>query len=314
MNDFEYIKILNSIEIAEFISSIASKYDNQLLASKNCLNENKNLLLDSYKDFENQIIEQYKDDVKNFNIKVQLWNNKECLCGNKLKFNDLYNFWGCTNYIDKSKKHITFSANQEEKFNEIFEHIKVRLGHNWSSEILKTNKLQNKIKAKDLLLFYNSQGLEDLREKYGYKNSLESISSYSYANKNSKKEELEIRDFLNNFFEKISYQVYIKFKKKNENEKIKIIDLIVSDKTIVYLIEIKRHNIYINEEQLDLYYDLVSHLMQLKNDNRKLSSLFIVNEYYQSSYNSNKCVEFNQIKLKTKKEDILKELNSKVYR
>jgi hypothetical protein len=162
-------------------------------------------------------------------------------------------------------------------------------------------------------MFYASEGLEDLREKYGYKNSMESISGFVSANLNSKKEEIEIKDFLKQFFNKTSYQVYVKFKRKEESEKVRIIDLIVSDEETVYLIEIKRHNFYINEEQLELYYELVDYLMKTRNDIRELKSLFIVNEFYENTFNQVKCVQFESLKLKNKKVEILTELNSQIY-
>ncbi len=314
MNDIEYIKILNAEEKKKYISFLKNRYNKELQNNKTYIIKNRKLLLDSYEKYENEIIKTYKNELTEFKAKINLWNKKECICGKKLRFISSYGFWGCPNYRNESVKHLTFSENQTEIFNERIGNIKVRLSHNWSTEILKNSGLDKHIKAKELLLFYNSEGLEDLREKYGYKNSLKSISSFIYANRDSKQEEKAIKEFLSNYFDNISYQLYIKFKKHNETEKIRIIDLIVSDDNSVFLIEIKRHNIYIDKDQLLLYRQLLEEIMRLNQDKRTLKSLFIVNEFYESQFNENKCVLFDELKMKTNKNEIIRLFNRMNYK
>ena len=90
--------------------------------------------------------------------------------------------------------------------------------------------------------------------------------------------------------------------------------MIVSDKNQVYLIEIKRHNIYIDEEQLELYFELLNHIMEKNEDKRTLKSLFIVNEFYESSYNFNNCVVFTDLKKLKNKTQITDKFDKYLYK
>lgn len=314
MNEYEYIKILTPKEKKSYIKFFKNRTVQNLNKSQLAIQNNKEILLQAYIDYEDEIIKKYKDDLRKFKERVNLWKAKECSCGKKLRFIENYGFWGCPDYkSNRIKKHITFQANQSGIFENQYKNIKVRLSHNWSTDILRKCNISDKIKAKELLLFYKSEGFEDLREKYGYKNSLKSISSFITANRESKKEEKEIKNFLNSFFDKVSYQLYIKFKKLGEEEQIRIIDLIVSDNANVFVIEIKRHNIYIDRKQIKEYYSLIKNIMALSNDERDITSLFIVNEFYDSQFNENKCVLFDELKTKTTKQDILKVFNEMKY-
>lgn len=296
MKSFEYVHILNIEEQQDYISFFRQKHNDGLAKVRRFIKDNSTKLIEEYNIFEKELVHQYKEDLDSYYAKIDLWHAKKCYCGSDLVFKNDYGFWGCPNYWSKTNKHVTFKHNQSEVFSQNLKHIKVRLSHNWSTEILKRCKLNKQITAKELILFYESQGLEDLRAKYGFKHSLKSISSFILANEHSKREEKEIKDFLNPFFEKSNYQMYIKFKKISGKEEIRILDLVVSDEKNVFLIEIKRHNIYIDSEQLCLYRDLLQYIMTQKNDKRILVPLFIVNEYYRQSINNSSCINFNELK------------------
>lgn len=313
MKNFEYVEILTKEEVGDFIKQLNRK-NNSSNSNNPSLESNKTALIKEYHAYENEIISAFKSQLKEYEKELKLWNNKTCVCGRKLKYIDGYKFWGCPDYQNEGKKHLTFKHNQQEYFDYRFKNIKVRLSAQWCTDIIKKLNLVGKIKAKELLLFYISLNLDDLRRKYGYKSTIKSISSYVIANKESKREELEIRKFLKPFFDKTIHQLYIRFKEKESIEKIKIFDLIVSDENQVYLIEIKRHNIYIDEEQLELYYELLKHIMTEKRDKRVMKSLFIVNEFYESSYNFNNCIVFEDLKKLKSKPEILLEFDKKIYK
>lgn len=312
MNNYEYIRILKKNEIDERANSFKDKFELQSIDSKKLLNDNKDLLLNAYQNYKKERIKDYHDNIKNFYEKVRLWEIKDCCCGQKLKEYD--RFWGCPNYRDTTNAHLTFSKFQEKEFQEKRLTINVRIDSDWSTILLDRCELRNKLNAKALLLFYEANGLEDLRQKYDYNNSLKSISGYESANRNSKKDELEIKEYFEEFFENVLYQVYIKFQVKGQKEKVKIVDLIVSDKSDVYLIEIKRHNNFIEELQLELYHELVQNLMQKNRDTRTLKSLFIVNEYEKSYFPQTRCLHFEKLKLIKNKFELIKSLNTQIYK
>jgi hypothetical protein len=313
MKNFEYVEILTKNEVDDFIKFISLK-NNSSNSENKYLTKNKKALVKEYNLYENEIINVFTNQLKDYEKELKRWNEKTCVCGKKLKYIDGYKFWGCTDYENNKKEHITFKHNQQEFFDYRFNNIKVRLSAHWCTDIIKKLNLVGKIKAKELLLFYISLNLEDLRKKYGYKSTIKSISAYVIANRESKREELEIQEFLKPHFDKVIHQVYVRYKEKESIEKIKIFDLIVSDKKQVYLIEIKRHNIYIDEEQLELYFELLSHLMKTNNDKRSLKSLFVVNEFYESSYNFNNCIVFEDIKKLKSKAQILKKFDTRIYK
>ena len=60
-------------------------------------------------------------------------------------------------------------------------------------------------------------------------------------------------------FKKLHKQYYIEYKKTNEAEKGAILDILLSNEKKVYVVEIKRFLMYANDEQLDLYFNLISH-------------------------------------------------------
>lgn len=302
----EYIKFLSKKETSQYIENRKSFYTGLKKKVNAEILKNEKRLIQEYEKFESDIIKKYENDLKEFKLKYSLWKTKKCKCGKKIIYISSYNFWGCTDYKSIEKEHITFREDevQQKLFESYFKNIKVRLNKDWCTTILVNLNLKNKIQAKELFLFYQSLGLDDLREKYGYKNTLLTLSTYEFANKKSKKEERIVKGFLENHFN-ILYQPYIEYKFKNSSKKICIPDLIISDEDIVLIIEIKTHNMYIDEEQLALYHQLISYLQTTKKDNRNLASIFVVNEIYESEFNTNNGVLIEKLINLQSKEDII---------
>jgi len=256
----ENVKFLSKKEINQYIEDRNSFYSDLKQKVNVEIQKNEELLIREYKKFESKIVEKYEQDLKEFKLKYSLWKSKKCKCGKNLKYIDHLNFWACLDYKNTENEHITFKEEQQQKqwFKYNFNNVKVRLDKDWCTTIIVNLGLKNKIKAKELFLFYQSIDLEDLREKYGYKSTLKTLSTYEFANKKSKKEEAIVKEFLQNYFN-VLYQPYIEYKYKNAQKKICIPDLIISDKNLVFIIEIKTHNMYIDEDQLNLYYELISY-------------------------------------------------------
>lgn len=304
MSTLEYVHIMQTNEVKSYIS----KFREKAKQTNSITPKYRDSLIDKYHKVEKSCFDKYKIDLDNFKKESQLWKIKKCNCGSNLNFVRNYKFWGCPKYqINNNIKHITFSENHAQILSNKYENIKVRISRDWCTDILKSLNLNKKIKAKELLLFFISNNLNDLRYKYGYNPTIETISSFVKANRRSKIEELEIKDFLEDHFNKSSFQTYIKYKLQNEYERIKILDLIVSDKKSVYLIEIKRNDSFLDLNQLNFYSDLMKKIMLDNNDKRQLKKLFIVYEENEYSYAKLKFVNFKFLKTLSSKKEIEKE-------
>ena len=268
---------MSSEEKKSLISYFKNKNETQNSKSSKLMNDNKNLFINSYLNYNMKVISERDKRLHEINKKIDLWNKKECVCGKPMRFVDGYGFWGCTDYMNKEKEHSNFNSSTADNLSNQFDYcLKVRVNKDWATEIIRENNFRGKIKAKQLILFYKSIGLEDLRVKYGYKSTIESISSYVNANEESKKEENEITDFMANIFGIINSQLALKYKIQGEKEKTCIIDLIVSDDEDVFLIEVKRNTMNVDDNQLSLYYELIRKIMDVSNDKRELTPLFII--------------------------------------
>ena len=276
MKNLEYAKVMSREEKTSLISYFKNKNESENDLSKSILKNNKDVFIDAYHKYAEKAIEDFENKHSELDKKIELWEQKKCSCGKDLRFITGYDFFGCPDYKNKNKTHLTFSLSQREIFEEQRSRIKISINKDWATDIIRDNGFNGKIKAKQLLLFYELQGLEDLRSKYGYKNTIESISSYVHANNESKKEEQEISDFLHTHFDCVIAQFYIKHKVEGEKEKVSIIDLLVSDDSDVFLIEVKRNTMSVDDEQLSLYYNLIKRIMDDVNDTRTLTPLFIV--------------------------------------
>ena len=103
------------------------------------------------------------------------------------------------------------------------------------------------------------------------------------------------------------------------NEKIAILDLIVSDQNNIYLIEIKRYPLEIKEEQLNLYFDLLKHILSDKKDKRSFKAVFLISNEYEYDYdyfkqNEDRFIYFKNIQNCKNKIEIESKLNSKIFK
>lgn len=280
MNVIEYANIMTKEEFAGFFSSISRNYELKKIRAIDILNQNKDILIAAYQELEEAQVQKYHEEFKALRHLKNLWEEKTCdICGSKLRLVEYEygTFWGCPNFRDKSQKHRTFPADYDDVVIEKYANLGVRIKVTWVTDILRKHSLNGRITASDLLHFFeNVCYLEDLREKYGYKKSTESISGYTKAKKHSSKEEKEIIQHLTKLFPKASSQTGIRYKLEGATEKVAIIDLILSDDDSVNVIEIKRGALDIREDQLQLYHSLISFILKKSIDARICRSLFVV--------------------------------------
>lgn len=281
---FEYVQIMNKKEISEHISSLSLFYKQKNQSSFLYLESIKADIFNQYEIIYQSVLDNYIAQIKNYDDKVAAWENKICLgCKSKLRYVEDYSFWGCPNYLDKSIIHSTFNKNHLFLFDK--NNIKHRVNAHWVTDIKKNLNISKNISATNILDFLEFYGFEDLRMRFDYKPTKESIAGFVNGNIESKKEEKEIFEKLSSLnFDKVQKQYYLKYKLIDDKERIAILDILISDEDKVYIIEIKRGLYDIKEEQLKLYKNLIRFIQNTKNDKRKLISLFCISN--KSEYDS----------------------------
>lgn len=291
---FEYVKVMSADEKSNYINKFSNFYKNNNSQAFQYLSSIENKLITQYEKVDQKVFDNYKKDLKEFHEILKAWETKTCQgCKSKLnKINgDFGTFWGCPNFRNKKVTHSKFSFNYQEILDYKKNNLKPRIHKDWATGIKRELQLPNYIKATNIIDFLECNGCEDLRSKYNYKATKESISGFVNANKDSKKEEKEVYEKLEKKnFKKLHKQYYIKYKKTNESEKVAILDILLSNENRVYIIEIKRFLMYADDEQLDLYFNLISYMLREKKDNREVKSLFCISnkEEYDLKYSQPK--------------------------
>lgn len=292
---FDYVKAMSVDEKRDYINKFAQANKNKSSQVFQFLSSVESKLIAQYEKVDQNILDNYKKDVKEYYDKLKAWETKTCQgCKSKLnkKNGDFGAFWGCPNFRNNEVVHSNFSLNQEEYLNYQKNSLKPRINKDWATDIKKQLQLPSNITATNIIDFLEYNGCEDLRAKYNYKATKESISGFVNANKDSKKEEKEVYEKLEKKnFKRLHKQYYLKYKKINETEKVAILDILLSNESKVYIIEIKRYLMYANDEQLDLYYNLILHMLGEINDKREVKPLFCISnreeydiKYYQPKH------------------------------
>ncbi len=239
-------------------------------------------LLEAYATYYNDLLTYAQEDEKGYNEKKKSFDTKQCLCGSPLRYISSYDFWGCSNYKDQSKKHLTFSGK-----NPIIYPIKVRVKSTWLPDIISSCGLKGKVFAKELYEFYLSNGLEDLRIKYGRNTTEKTFMGLIKAKGRSIEQEMAGLTFLQSAFSKVVYQQCITYKLKDEKEAFCIPDYIVSDGITVKVIDAKLD--YANDDKMDKYIALVKFILNKNNDTRPVTGAHLLYntrdlEYFKSRH------------------------------
>ncbi len=309
----EFAKIMKPKELKEFYDSIKKLNESKKTRADSYFYEKKDFFIKEYYDYETLQIETYHNQKRELLRLKDCWDKKICFgCGSRLRLinSDYGSFWGCSNYRDKLLNHKTFQLHYEDEYKTKYSNLRVKINAHWATDIIRKTKSQKTLKASQLINLYEEIGLEDLRKKYGYKNTMQSISGYVTARKKSFKEEVEITSTLSKFFPKSNIQLGIKYKMEGANERVAIIDFILSDKNIVYIIEIKRSVSDIKSKQLKLYFDLMIHIMNQVGDARECKALFIAYNKRDVPFRiDGKYVLFRNVKNVNSKENLMSIFN-----
>lgn len=308
----EYVEIMTQGDLDKFFGSILKKNTLNKSQAIDYLKLNEETVIKEYECYKTKCVEEYYAQKKEIAALQEAWSKKTCaVCSSKLRIVDwdYGSFWGCPKFSD-GRVHTKFSEDYESQLAAKWSNCYVRVKSYWLTDIIKLLKLPQYIKATDLLNFYESIGLEDLREKYGYKNTKESIGGRAKAKQASLQEEREITNFLNPFFKKTQKQLGIRYKLATQKESVAILDLIVSDEETVNIIEIKRTILDVVDGQLELYKSLISFVLNSKEDRRKIVAVFIVYDDIKIYFTiDTPFVAFNSIKQLQTKDEILNQFS-----
>lgn len=259
-------KIMSKLEIENYISSFKNKKKEQFDFSK----YSKEIHY-QYSEIEQSIIEGYNEKRQTQIDRMKKFEEKICDCGLKMRYIKDHGFWGCPDYQNKDKKHNTF--------NNFFNVYPIRhdVPSNWLNIILRELKTGKEATTRELLEYLKYNHYDDLRLKYTKKDTIIISDGFKKAKENSTKTELNILKILEENQLKAKRHIYIKYKLSNENKyHICIPDIVASSDSYVFLIEVKENEMYINEKQLTLYFELLKTIMKSNNDERILIALFIV--------------------------------------
>ena len=244
------------------------------------IDQNHKLFQDLYKsklvDYMNKM-SAAKWEYKN---KLQAFESKECdHCGGEIRYIEGYEFWGCVNY-KAAGPHRSFSGKEPNIWDGIY-----TVPIQWLTDIIFESGFKGKVKAKELLEFYESCGYEDLRSKYGFSSTWDQINRYTKTNRRSKEQEEQCLNYLKTRYSKVLYQQCITYQIEGKKETFCIPDFICSDKNSVYVVDAKLS--FVEDEKMDLYVSLVKFILNVRKDTRSVFGAHIMYEGEQFGSNSN---------------------------
>ena len=290
--ELKNVKIMSSEEVANFKTKLYGKgSDKKQLSSDYCA-RNIQDLIKKHRDFYDVYIglkyDKYVLTTKSYNdiiidnntIFEEVKDGKEhlCNCGSALKYISNFNFVGCSNYNDKSEKHININYKEPQEIDSYFDFKSdFEFGKGYINEFKKHYNLN---------FLMSSIIYEFLFEVYGetcYSNELTYNSYQSGVNSasNSKKEELVVKSICKSIFNTAKEQLHFSYY-LDEKYYVRIPDLICSKENIVFVFDVKKNNNITDLLKLDLYEKIVSQYLKSKGDNREVKSYHIV--YDKDSY------------------------------
>ncbi|PPK83804.1 hypothetical protein CLV84_4324 [Neolewinella xylanilytica] len=289
---FSEVKFLSSHEREIWLKNITRKYENDLRQSFNILELLKSQILDAYHSIENDAIKIFHEDKIKLRGRLKLINEQICdKCGAKIErtTGPYGDYLICPNYhYGEGHSKLSYSYINDEYIQRLHNNCHVRIRSNWLFQIRQIVDVPESAKASHLLQYLLVNGYEDLRLKYGYRETNKTIGGFVLASSNANETELKTCDILESHFDTVIHQLGIKYK-LNEGSKMeyRFIDILASNEQAVYIIEVKRDAMFFDDNQISLYYNLVKHAMAERHDNRRLYPVFVVQEdpSYLKKYN-----------------------------
>lgn len=229
----------------------------------------KDKLLEGYADYHERALMNAVSEDEIYRKKKRAFDTKTCYCGNNLRYIESYGFWGCSAYKNKLVDHITFSGREP-----YISSYSVHIPATWLPEIIAREGLKGKVFAKELYEFYLSEGLEDLRIKYGKNTSENTFNGYIKAKGRSIEQEDLAEGYLQTVYKRVAVQQCIHYKLKDGKVSFCIPDFIVGDQEQVTVIDAKLD--YTNDPKMDKYIELVEFILRGRKDHRSVTGAYIM--------------------------------------
>lgn len=253
-------------ELLSFIKSIQTKNETNYRKNKEYLGKRKTKILETFDIVAHKYSEEYDRQVKKKNDYRKAYVQEKCTCGGEVRFIESHNFYGCSNYHDRSVYHFNF-------FNTNINHHSYYLNYDpyintnqWVNEVRSIAEIDKSVSTSNVFQFLLENGKGDISLKYNNRPTEYIVNKFKGAKKRSVEFEQQALEYLSSIHpdDKINPQQAIKYKYFDQQEKYAICDFIVTtnDKVIIY--EAKLDAIYTDEVQKEKYIDLVSYIINSK--------------------------------------------------
>ena len=273
-----YARWVHYSELLSFIKSIQTKNETNYQKNISYLEKRKKKILETFDIVVEKYQQEYDLQYDRIESYKNAYENDICTCGSPIRFVESHNFYGCTNYTDKSQYHFNF-------LNKPFHEVEYYLNrepyintNQWVNEVRSLSDLDKSVSTSNVFQFLIENGKYDLSLIYCNRPTEDIVNRYKGAKKRSLAFEEEALQKLLSIYpnDKVNAQQAIKYKYFDQQEKFAICDFIVTtnDKVIIY--EAKLDSMYADEVQKEKYIDLVSYIIKSKNMPFELEFKYIV--------------------------------------
>lgn len=281
MRNFVYAKTVTPFEVKAFLASIEAKNEESYKRFKDYLNANKQKIIDAYKEVKHSFLNQKLQHLREHKRYVWAHQNKKCICGADTVYVKDYDFWGCTNFNDKSVQHRNFIKPNEWDLKLLDRPFNVNTS-DWLRSVKELSGIERKTNHASLLKFLELNSLEDLSMRFEGVSSWDKVNRLKNANKKAKGFEDEVHQKLVQIHgsSNVYPQQGFKYQLIGSESKYAIVDFLVMDydRLEIVIYECKLKDSYKNDAQRDLYMDVVYHAMKSKGINMNLKFIYVTKD------------------------------------
>ena len=253
-NQIEYARCMTKLECDQFFRSLIEKSNSKINSYKAILEKNKDRLIEAYNKYALIMSENSIKVEKQFHEDYKAFVNKTCVCGSNVKYIDGFNFYGCVNYKTEGRH-----KNFVESENIPYKH-RVEPSTSYVTNILYDLDLKKVLNAKSLFNFYTELGFMDLSLKYNQIPYSKKIDTYTNVKQVANEFEKKSIENLKLTYPTVIPQFGILYKFIGDIEKKCFLDALCSNDNEVHIYECKTNEWCIDEDQKNLYINLLQHI------------------------------------------------------
>lgn len=283
--NLHYARWATKKEIDAFHSYIKTKKQSKEEFTNKWLANNGSTFIQAHQSFYNDYLQEINNKAKdNYARRVSQYHkdlieyeslkngNGRCDCKGNLRLvkHSEYEFIGCENFRERGFEH--FKKYKPSKPWEIEEEKEVEISTNYLTKLKTLNGFPKELKESILyeyLSINNIDTLVDLSNKYTMLPNIQ---------KKSSRRESIIKPILDSVFEKVYFQKYILIKEHGKRERLLRPDFICIRQNICYVIEQKKNEENINDQQLNNYIAALSYMISQSDKRYSIKGLFIIEE------------------------------------